>query len=421
MTKWLAEAAASIPLRALPLSQRLWEQGRLKYMNGDSKVDLIDSSNAHLVASTVERGKQLLVLLPDEAARRAPLLFASALLTYWWDQKARGLASGRVAYVGSTVGIRSHLGQTVIDGLRLDTVFPQLQARSKSGVDPSHPKLRFFRSSSDGVAMDGLPEVISIYSPADPVRILQACKARWLAIDCGGAAELRWLPFVLEYARSHKMPLIAWGTNPLSGVAKAFEESGVEVFRWPYSVDSDIPMVQVHPVIIEDGAAVSTPLRAAFVALARASLGSVSGRLAQDAIQVTWRLQRALETLPVPLDLYEAEVSNYWGMTSIARLLEAVRRFIDALPQTDSSLKSRLAEVLSNQEIAVSALRHYDPPLWSALTQLCVEESIDGEERPFVFSSRARKQLFSLALLARFNITTDDLRDVRRKAKWVSQ
>jgi len=90
-----------------------------------------------------------------------------------------------------------------------------------------------------------------------------------------------------------------------------------------------------------------------------------------------------------------------------------MRRFIQSIYHVNSNLASKLEEVDVCLDSAYDYLRGREPPLWSALTELCVSDVPEDEFRAIVFPSSARKQLFSFALLARYNISEDDLRDLR--------
>ena len=67
--------------------------------------------------------------------------------------------------------------------------------------------------------------------------------------------------------------------------------------------------------------------RDAYRSLAKATVASTGGRLVNDALRISWRIQRQLEQLTVPFDLFEAETNNYWGMQSTRRLVGASSAF----------------------------------------------------------------------------------------------
>jgi len=399
---WLNEAVASIPVRSEAAFNQLWDEGRLKYINGSKGGDLIDHTNALLAISTLERGLRLLIVFPDSSPQRAPLLFASALITEWWDRKSHSLPPGRVMYFGTTVGVREHLSHTRVGTLALDSVFPQLKPSSRVGTHLR--KGRMYPSD--------LPRVVCAYSPADPIALIEDYHPAWIAIDCGDESHIRWLPELLSHARDCRIPVIAWSHNPLSEAVRDFELlSEGQVIRWPFNLTN--AGQSVVPIFVEssDGH-FERCLQEAYRSLARAMAERGVGRLSSDAIRVTWSLQRSLEQLSVPLDLYEAEADHHWGVQRIAKLLAGAQRFIEALPSAHSQLFGHLSNALSIHEKVIQALRDSDPPLWAALRQLCVEEVPGDRERLIVFPSRAKEQMFALAILSRFNISEDDLKEI---------
>ena len=172
--EWLKEGIASIPTRSEATFTQLWDDERLEYQNGSKGGDSIDRANARLASSTLERGLQLLIVLPDDLHQRAPLLLGGALISQWWDRKALGLSAGSVLYFGTTVGIREHLSRVRVGWLQLNHVFPQ----SKAGSAEANSRSFKNAVSSDGSA---LPEVVCAYSPSDPRALLEAYRPD---LDC---------------------------------------------------------------------------------------------------------------------------------------------------------------------------------------------------------------------------------------------
>jgi len=171
---------------------------------------------------------------------------------------------------------------------------------------------------------------------------------------------------------------------------------------------------QVTPLFLDGSrlADVTTALQNAYHILAGASQQH-SGRLNRDALRLAWTYLRSLELLLVPLDLYEAESRHRWGLKSIARLRDGLERFVEATRPICPSLSADLEQAGAHLNGALEQIRSSEPPLWAALTRLCVSNVPDGTARLIVFPSAARKQLFAFALLARFNISEDDLRELR--------
>ena len=405
-SEWLVKGIASIPTRSEATFTQLWDDERLEFQNGSRDRDSVDRSNARLASSTLERRLQLLIVLPDDLHQRPPLLFGGALISQWWDRKALGLPPGNVLYFGTTVGIREHLSRVRVGWLQLSDVFPQSRASSSE----ANPRKLKSVVSSDGSA---LPEVVCAYSPSDPSVLLEAYRPTWIAIDCGSQSDIRWLPELLAQARARRIPVIAWSQNPLSEVPRHFEaNSHGQVIRWPF----DFPVNSgptIEPIVVEVADdEILQFLRDAYRSLAKATAASTGGRILADALKITWRIQRQLEQLTVPFDLFEAETSNYWGMHSTRRLVSGARRFISELETSHQSVAVNLSEAVSLHEQIMDGFSASNPPLWDALSRLCLEDGTADGERQIVFLSRARRQMFSLALLSRYNISEADLSEL---------
>ena len=342
--EWMIEGVDGIPTRSEATYSQLWDSKRLEYQNGAKAGDKIDRANARLASSTLEQGLCLLIVLPDDSHQRAPLLFGSSLVSQWWDRRAQGLPAGKVVYLGTTVGIREHLSRVRVGRLQLSEVFPQSKANS-GNANQRRAKSVTLADSSD------LPEVVSAYSPSDPSALLKAYRPVWIAVDCGSEGDIRWLPQLLAHARTEGIPVIAWSHNPLSEVIRHFEATGQgQVLRWPFALPSKSGP-SIAPIIVEvtDGDLILL-LQSAYRSLARATAASTGGRLEIDALSVAWRIQRQLEQLTVPYDLFETEINNHWGMQSIGRLVSGAQRFISEIRSTHLQVIDNLVDALSFQE-----------------------------------------------------------------------
>lgn len=408
---FLRQSFARLPYGRNPaVFAQLWSEKHLRFRGpGDRNSDLLDELSARLACATLTKNKQLLIVLPDRQPRRIALLFGTALLVHALNRLLDSQTGGQVLYFGSNVGIRTFLSQTSVRHLTLDSVFPQARTVSRDG---SRTRAR----SQSLVAPDEidkirLPLVLCSYSPADPVSIVQRNPADWLAIDLSDGKAPPWLSPLLNYARDRKLPVIAWCQNHLSEGAAEFARMGCHVFRWP-----QLPEVEtaLTPILLEGPGvdSLTKSLQEAGSYLIQAAR-SGTGRLGQDAVRLGWSTLRSLEALSVPLDLYEAESRSFWGLKSIARLREGLHQFVEAVSPVYPQIAVNLEQAHAQLESASEQLRIADPPIWTALTELCVKDVPDGAARAIIFPSRARKQIFSFALLSRLNITEEDLRELR--------
>jgi hypothetical protein len=289
----------------------------------------------------------------------------------------------------------------------------------------------------------GLPRVVTVYSPADPAPVLDRHRPRWIAVDCGDDPSIRWLYPLLEHTQQQGIQVVAWGQNPLSESLALFREYG-ELFLWPATVPEqraltgdgvngvplrrdlktiftdDVVETTVQPYVLE-GSSVDR-LDESLNQARRLLLRTIrrrdsSGRLATDTLRAHWRCLSALSTLCVPLDLHESEAQHTWGLQPVSRLLRSCEVFREACRSHLPDLAGELDRVGTLLETALATLQSADPPLWDALCQQCLEELGSSEARLITFSSRARKQLFLLALLARYNIVQEELEEL---SVWVA-
>lgn len=437
---WLEEAFRGLPGCDDDIFKGLWLKRRLRF--GDQAPDPIDEYSARLVCASLRHCTRLFIVLPDSQASRPSLLFATALIRSWYDSRIQqsdenGLHRQKILYFGSAIGVRGQLSQVRIEGnaweLNLSEVFQQQDIgirQQKVGKGKKTTKV----SESQPIT---LPEVITIYSPVDPVAAIEQHNPQWIAIDCSDAESLRWLKPLLKYSLENQIPILAWGQNPLSECVGEFAECG-QVFTWssqptwaltksfmrialPSQPEYKLPSylypektTQIQPVVLEGASAnqLETSLREANRLLA-STFEIASGRFARDAIRVHWKYLRALESLSVPLEFYEAEAPHFWGLKSLGQLSDECEHFREACNQSIVSLAARLEQVHASLEVATEHIRNFGSPLWQVLCDLVVDEPQVGEARLVVFTSRARKQLFLLALLAKCNRTEEDLHAIR--------
>jgi len=409
---------------------------RLRF--GDQAPDQLDEYSARLVCAALRHCTPfpLFIVLPDSQASRPSLLFATALIRSWYDSRIQqkfdenGFHRQKVLYFGSAIGVRDQLSQVRIEGnaweLNLSEVFQQQDIGKKQQKVGKGKKTKKVGESQPIT----LPKVITIYSPVDPVAAVEQHSPQWIAIDCSDAESLRWLKPLLKYSLEKQIPILAWGQNPLSECVGEFAECG-QVFTWssqstliiapPTQAKCKLQSylypgrtIQIQPIVLEGASAnkLATSLCEANRLLA-STFEIASGRFARDAIRVHWKYLRALESLSVPLEFYEAEAPSFWGLKSLRQLSDECEHFREACNQSIVKLAVRLEQVHASLEVVAEHIRNSGSPLWHILCDLLINELPAGEARLVIFTSRARKQLFLLALLAKHNRTEEDLNAVR--------
>jgi hypothetical protein len=414
----------ALPAASDPAFHRVVTDAKLRYGSHDGAPDAVDELSARLVCSALRgrMGGATLVVFPDELDRRSPLLFSTALIMDALAQIEAGRVGRRVLYVSSSTGVRSQLASVRIGRLSLDRVFDQQYGRGRAD------KLSTV-SQAGGI---NLPDVLCIYAPADPVNLLRQHKPKWVAIDCGESNDIGWLPQLLAEAKGAHTPVVGWTAKPFSGAVAQWLEAGGGVFRWPRLRRGAIPRIddlgqlpdfaltaEVTPRILagERVIEISTALAAATEGLLKAREFQ-NGRLSTDAVILGWKYLRGLESVPVPLEVYEREANSYWGMRRITDLRETFVRFVEAVRRVSPSLHATLRDVAEALSQAHDTLAKADSPLWLGVANVCVE-SAGG--RRIVFSSKARREMFSFCLLARFNISEDDLKELGVELAYLSE
>jgi hypothetical protein len=408
---WVVERFGHLPSGSDPdLLGNLWSRGRLRFHGvGQRKTDVIDELTARLSCVALNRHKQLLVVFPDRQPRRPALLFSTCLIVKNRERRQVSQTGGRVLYFGSTVGIRRYLGEISIGNLALASVFPT--ARTLNSYDNNKSTGQQKTMGSHDIEKLSLPEVNCVYSPADAVSVVHQNAPDWIAIDLSDGTVPSWLSSLLTYTRTRGIPVLAWGQNLLSQGVGEFMRAGCMVFRWP-----EIPELttKITPIVLTGTKvdALSADLKKMEMCLVKAAR-LAEGRLGQDAVNWGWAGLRTLEGLPVPVELYEVESKNFWGLRTMASLERGLERFSKAIYPTSSDLASFLDEASIHIGSAMKQLRTVEPPLWTALTELCVADVPVGRARVMIFPSAARKQIFLFSLLSRLNITEEDLRELR--------
>jgi hypothetical protein len=411
--EWIQSSFASLPGCNDLLFHKLWKEKRLRFDGGHCSFDEIDQYNARLVCAALSRGSSLFVGLPDLRSHRPALLFATGLIQQWLDTRRSGAHTGPVLYFGSTVGIREQLHHTSIQGMRVDLadVFRQ-QNVGRVARPGGHVNL----------LGDTLPHVITIYAPADPAAMIAQYRPRWIAADCGDAPSCIWLATLLQCATAHNLSVIGWGQNPLAYCVADFEKTA-DVFLWPpnaapagsvRAILESSPAIEMRPLVLQgtQAEALSLSLQKAGRALVQAAQHS-AGQLGRDTLNIHWNYLRSLEALPAPLDFFESEALDFWGLKSFAQLRNGCAHFRAAYGQIEPTARAPFAQATQQLDQALAILSESEPPLWTALSNFCVEEPAAGVARLITFPSRNRRHIFLSALLARYNMTEVDMRELR--------
>jgi hypothetical protein len=420
---WIAQACKDLPSQNAHAFRSIWDRTLLTVNGGKTACDLIDQQSSALVWSALEREQHLLVVLPDFAEHRRAVLLATGLLYSWLHPRSASHRQ-RVVYFGTHIGIREQLASVRLRSWQTNfsEVFPQHNlGRVGNSVSGS-------RAAQAASGSSHTPEVTTVYAPADPQAVLDREKPDWVAIDIGDQARVPWLAQVLALARDRQIPVIGWGLNPLSDAVGVFKRTGL-VHIWPLAGQvlhaplgspgngngasrHQVAETTIQPLVLTGPAvdAVSADLRRAVQELAATRTNENS--LPRAAVLAHWRFLRSVEALAVPVDFHEAEAQKLYGLRSFHYMRQSCKSFQGHCASGHHKIVAKLEAAEARSAAAVEAMRQTSPPLWRALGTLILDEPKNNETRYLTFSSRSRKQLFLLALLAYYNITESDLAEI---------
>lgn len=391
--KRIFETFDYLPRNGDEFFRQLWPEKRLKFEGTEGQTDTIDLHCAQLVCTALSQRQPLLIVLPDHAPRRMPLLFITGLVMHTIDFWGKA-QNHRVVYFGTSATIKNYLSQTFIRNQKLSDIFSQAHLG------------RTIKTQGD--ISSSLPYVIFSYAPTNAEKVLETYNPQWVFLDCGDGDGTDWVYPLLDRLAEKKITGIACVQNPLSSVLGTFQEHKWNIFSWATTPSRSIEQTEIIPFIIKSELALTQAEK--FQAVSRTLSGcskQANGRLQRDAWRAVGRYVRGLENLPVPLQFFEAESKHYWGIHPIQILEQTASRFVEAV-ETDN-IGRALQKVLIEINPIHEQLAENKPPLWLALEQLCIDPPTPEMPTILVFQNRAYRQLFSLAMLAENNIAEHEL------------
>ena len=383
----------------------VWGKKRLWFEGGAIHIDEVDLHSAQLACSAQSQQKPILIVLPDELPHRIPVLFATLLLRQAFNNINSNGDPQNVVYFGLMASIRDHLSKTYCGEFCLKEIFNQIDLKKTFGSNlPRHD----FQNS--------LPYVIFSNMPTDPGNILDTYLPTWCFIDLGYGERLNWFPQCLATLEQKRGPVVACIQNPLSDTIQQCKQAGWQIFRWPYLMHNKTHNegVSVQPLVLQ-GETVeshSEQYRRVYKNLYALSK-KAKGKFASDSLRVVRQYASNLEQLIAPHKFYEAESRRFWGIYSLSNSQQTAQHFVESLQKDNSPLAEPLhtaCETLNQIHQELQSME--EPPLWQTLCNFCVPESREDNVRLLIFPSEARKALFTLALLAYYDFSTDDLASI---------
>lgn len=401
----------------------LWNEGRITYTEIGNDFDVLDSLTAKLTSHCLINKQSLLIILPDTLSKRSASIFTTSLIISSIQLLDSKLNSRNVLYFGSSIGIRRNLSTVDVGNYNLSSVFNQYYGRGSLDVEHS--------------TFTTLPNVYCIYSPVNPIESIIKYKPMWVAIDCGTEIESNWLKTLVKYLLEKKIPCIAWITNPFSNIRNIFNEVELPVFMWPAeqifkenykysslsSTEDILSYFVKKPVKTElQGYVIKfnndSNLAQCFIKSRNclAQLAKMNaGRFESDALHIGRRYYNALERIIIPIQLYDAEAKNFWGIIPISNLKEGFSKFVSQYYKVGNE-KYKLMETLQiHLDTIYRMFLESEPPLWKALLDIIHFDLIKKDKNQnliLAFPNQAYKSIFLFTLLSRLNIDEEDLRSL---------
>jgi hypothetical protein len=430
----ITDYLSKIPTKNDQVMAQIWQFSKMTYQGKTGYFDCIDEYSSRLVCSALQSHKRILIMFPDSETHRPAMIFASALIWYWRYQneqkKVNYQLTNTILYFGSTIGVRKQLGEIGIKGFNIDMkkAFKQ-KSISKQDLNVRYSLVKTVASSdlSPVINVD-LPSVITVFSPANPVKVIKEHKPDWISIELSDSSNLDWLQPVLDEATRRNIAVIAWSNNPLSSHIESFDKYGT-IFTWPQfffnksnynpqEVDLQSTFypkrkTNLRPCILTGDISkeISSNISKVNSLLIKSSKQS-DGRFERDTIKLLTKYVRSIESLSVPLSIYEIESERSWGCSSLQKIRKTCGMFIDNFAKT-SPIYPYINESYSCLSSLHDMFETNQSPIWELLSNICIVEPKVGCARVIVFTSDTKKRMALLSLLAKWNISEDDLRGMR--------
>ncbi len=430
----LLDHIGSIPAKLDPIMDRLWNKSKITYNGKSGCYDDFDILSSRIACTALQKKKRVLIVFPDQVNRRSSLVFSSSLIWYWFllnsQAKQNFQLSNNILYFGSSVEIRKQLSMIGITGfdINLKRAFKQVDLK-KQDTNVRYktiPNSYQYTSKPPEVKHD-LPSVITAFTPIDPIKLIKEQKPDWIAIEITDNPRNDWIEPLMKEAQRRSLAVIAWCNNPLAKALESFNDFG-RVFSWPTvkrDNESHDDKADVHsafypdriteliPLVIhgESSEFISKNLRSASITLFNLTQ-RCKDRFERDTVGVLYRYLRALESVYVPISIHEMEAERNWGNMPLQRIRETCNLFIERTPYNSPITDSLVNCINSLTEVHDYYLSN-ESPIWRIVSLYCIEEPPQGRYRIIVFPSETKRRTALLGLLAYWNISEDDLREMR--------
>lgn len=333
----------------------VWGKKRLWFEGGTVHIDEIDLHSAQLACSAQSQQKSILIVLPDEASHRIPILFATVLLRQALDNVSSNRSPQNVVYFGLMASIRDHLSKTYCGEFCLKEIFDQTNLMRTFGSNlPRHD----FQNL--------LPYIVFSNMPTNPEDIIDVYLPAWCFIDLGYGERLNWFPQCLAILKEKRVPVVACIQNPLSDAIQQCEQAGWQIFRWPYLMHNKTHNegLSIQPLVLQGETVESHSEQYQCIYESLYALSKkAKGKFASDSLQILRQYASNLEQLIVPYNFYEAESRRFWGIYSLSDSQQTAQRFVESLQSDNSPFGEPLYRVCERLNQIHQQLQLMEEPL----------------------------------------------------------
>ncbi len=409
-------------LNNLPGSQslsfkHLWEQMNIAYLVGSRMVlpTELDKINSALVNATILERTSLLLVLPDSDPSHLSFILAPAILQTAHFTLKNQVINKHILCFSSNIQLRKDLLNVRVKRLEDSNIVQQVILGERARIQFRDPK--------------ELPTFIfTSLSPEKMVRSPENLQPLWTFIDCDRVERNICSSNIIKILEEKKIPVIAVTSNPFSPIIDTFRSNNMNVFQWPSSGIRNLRTPKttenlltmcieglenpektlVHSLaVVKENSSISTLFRNVYRKLMRAK-ENAKGGLQSKAIALSFRYFNALKTLTVPINLFDCECKNFWGVQTLETRKGSLQYVLRYLEKTDSALIDTLSDVYGDLAKIHTIFENQLPP--RGLSIIKALERIQGNEKcVFCFNTMANKIIFSYYLLAKHNITMSKL------------
>lgn len=393
------------------------DKGFLRYRGQRFQLAKIDRVSIALTCVLCRFGGQLAVVYPVPEFKGLPLLALEAIRNRsQLDSRPTVVCisreiSSREAFMDlSNPGAVLHRQFYPVGMIRIDGSVRNLTDSGK-GSPARSPVLVFSPSIQSLVKSNLAPSVAAVVADMECIRSQR-------------------ISDFLSWSTAHKIPAVLFlVTNPFSPCLKELSDLGVRIWGWdkssvralndqdkwrasqktstPFSLPYDwflnIGESQRFVVCSVKEDRINPILADARVRYSQI-LESATRTKNQDALmaaRILINLICAMEGLPVPISLYDAEARSFYGTLSIGRRFQSLRKARAQLESSDSGAASYLSVTLQNLENAYNLLRE-DPSGKPSIILAIIDEAVrQNASMTILVRNRAERRALEFFLRSR--------------------